>query len=471
MFLLILQRGAGFLTKLVMANSVTPYEYGIITLVAISIPGMLQIITNLNFFQILSHSEHGRDYFGFALLSSLVLVSLSSLILYMFSDEIFAYLNLPPHQSGLYLTAIVVSMFCISAVLDFQGVFNGMKLYSAPGILEAIPSVARLITVCILMGIGVTSVAIYIVVFALSNAIPLLYIAISRYTPALLKSAITIQIPSKKMFGFGTAVFIAGNFTNFGQYFNRIVVSHELGVEWQGFYDVSQTLATSMIFAISTMVLITVPEATSLENQVLHENEGLGGVTRGLFALVLFFALLLCFFSKFLVITIFSSDYAPAAEYVYIIAIGYIFFFIQFFLSQVNLSWAKRGREYILLTVIPLCLIPLIPFVTSYLIALYRSAGYGNGFIGAYVSFTLFLVLLTILTILICKDLSPIRILLKKVDRLILSLALPSLLICYLRLSPVIGIFLFASMFGILIFATGYLRKELILSMFNKSAG
>ncbi len=469
MLFLVLQKGAGFLTKIVMANSITPFEYGIITLVAITIPSLLGIVTNLNFYEMLSHSEHGRKYFGFTLIASLTLAVISSILLYIFSDRFFSYLNLPPDQSGLYLMVIIISMFSVAAVADFAGVFTGMKLYSAPGILMALPSISRFAIVCILMWTGVTSVSIYILVFSLSNIIPLLYIAILEPSRSLMGMILPIQVPSLKMFGFGLSVFLATNFTIFTQLFVRIVVSHELGVEWQGLYDVSQTIVTVMLFAISTMAFITVPEATSSDRRTLKEDEGLGGLARGLFALLFFFAALLIFYSEFLVVTIFSADYAPAAEYVYILAIGNLFLFIQVFLSQVNLSWATRGREYALFTIIPLCLIPVIPFMTSFLISFFKNAGYENGFIGAYVASTLFLVVLAVSTMLGCKDFSPVSILLRRIDRLAITIAIPSILVYYFELPPLPEIFLFSSLCGILIFATGYLQKDLILAMFKKT--
>jgi O-antigen/teichoic acid export membrane protein len=465
---LILQRVAGFLTKIIMANSITPYEYGVITLVAITIPAMLQIVTNLNFYQILSHSEHGKKYFGFSLVFSLILVIFSSLMLILFNESFFSYLNLPVNQSGFFLTVIIISMFCVSITIDFQGVFTGMKLYSLPGIIMTIPSIVRLLIVWILMYVGVTSVTVYILVFSLSNAIPLIYIAISRHSRDLLETVTTFQIPSKKMFGFGVSIFIVANIAIIGQYLIRIVISHDLGIEWQGMYDVSQTLAMIMIFALGTMTFIAVPEATNSDENALHAKEGLGDVTRGLFALVVFLALILFFYSKFLVITIFSADYEPAAEFVYILAIGYIFFFIQNFLSHVNLSYAKRGREYIALTIIPLCLLPFFFFLTGYLIQFFKMAGYGNGFIGAYVSFTILIIIFTVLTIIGCKDLTPVKVLFKRIDRLVISLALPSILVFYIQFSPFVGIFLFTCLCGILIFTTGYLQKELILNIFKQ---
>jgi len=62
---LILQRGAGVITKILLANAITPEEYAVITLVAISLPTLLQMVTTLNFYQVLSHSQEGRQYFGF----------------------------------------------------------------------------------------------------------------------------------------------------------------------------------------------------------------------------------------------------------------------------------------------------------------------------------------------------------------------------------------------------------------------
>ena len=468
MFFLFLQRSAGFLTKIVMANSITPYEYGIVTLVAITLPAMLQIVTNLNFNELLSHSQEGKKYFGFTLYFSTILVFLLSLLFVIFNEEIFSYLNLPLNISGVYLTAIIITMLCTSISIDFQGFFTGAKQYSMPGIVVAIPSLARLIMVAFLMWLGITSVSIYILIFALSNLIPIIFIAISGQYRKPWEFSKTINVPSRKMFAFGMAVFIASNFSQIGQYLIRFVVSHELGVEWQGYYDVSQTLSMIMVFAVGTMIFITVPEATNSDKESIYKEGNLADVIRALFAFLVYLALILIFYANFFVVTIFSENYSISADYVPILAIGYLFFFIQTFLTHVNLSLAKRGKQYISLTITPICLVPFFFILTNFLIEFYKNRGYGNGFIGAYVSYTTILIIVTIITICLSPDLRPLKYLFKKIDRLILSFLVPSLLVLYAQPTPIIGILFFTLTCPILIFLTDYIDKKIILNILDR---
>ena len=64
---LVLMRGGGILAKILLARSITPYEYGLITLFVIALPGMFQNITTFCFYDVLGHATEGKKYLGFAL--------------------------------------------------------------------------------------------------------------------------------------------------------------------------------------------------------------------------------------------------------------------------------------------------------------------------------------------------------------------------------------------------------------------
>lgn len=470
-----LQRGAGFLIKIVLANAITPYEYGIITMVAISLPGILQLATNLNFYYLLAHSEEGKNYFGFTILYSLIITILLSILLFLFSNTFFQYLNLPMDNWQLLYAVIIISIFPLSILVDLQGFLAGQKIYSLSGLIMTIPSIFRLLIIVYLVYFDLASLDIIMLVFAISYIIPLFFILFSKHSMGLMHQIKNINIPSKKMFAFAGSLFIVGSFSLIGQYLIKIVVSHELGIIWQGYYDVSLTLSSILVFAQGTMSYISIPEATNSNRNAIYEKGGFGDVTRGLLALMMFLLIILYFYSGFIIDKIFSKDYVAASDYVFILAIGYLFLFVQSFLVNLNLSFAKNAKDYISTTLLALLLLPLFYFMTEFLITLFKANGYGNGFIGAYLSFTLILMLYTILTIYYSKDLSPLGILLQKLDKLIISFMISFIIIYllnhYFDLPTLIGMVISGIIFCFLIFSTGYLKISLFLEMFRGSKG
>ncbi len=465
----IIQKGAGVLTKIVLANAITPYEYGIITLVAISLPGLFQLVTNLNFYQILSHAEEGRNYFGFTLVYSLLITLFLSILLFLFSKSFFGYLNLPLEKWELFYLVIIISLLPLSILVDFQGLLTGFRSYSLPGIIMALPSLSRLLIIIYLIYSGIHSFEIVILVFALSNAIPLIFISLSKQFKGYFGLIKSINIPSKKMFAFGTSLFIVGSFSMIGQNLIKIVVSHDLGIEWQGYYDVSLTMASILMFAIGTMSFVSIPEATNSGKNAVYEKGGLGDVTRGLFSILVFLLIILYFYSDYIVVKLFSEDYMIASEYVFILAIGSLFLFVQMFLANLNLSFAKNAKDYTSLTMITMLLIPLFFFLTKFSIKFFEAEGYGNGFIGAYLSYTALVISYTLLTIYYSRDLSPLKILLHRSDRLAASFIITFLLLYYLSFSALTGILISGISFTLLVIASGYLSRSMFLEMFRSS--
>ncbi|HEY9245410.1 MAG TPA: hypothetical protein VIO11_01040 [Candidatus Methanoperedens sp.] len=464
---MILQRGAGSLTKIVLANAITPYEYGIITMVVISLPGMFQLATNLNFYYILSHAEEGKKYFGFTLLYSFVITLLLSVLLLLFSGNIFGYINLPLDKWELLYAAVIISLFPLSILVDFQGLLAGLRNYSLPGIIMTLPSVSRLGLMIYLIYFKIISFEIIILFFSFSNAIPLVFLLLSRRFRDYFSLARSINIPSKKIFAFGASLFIVSSFSTIGQYLIKVVVSHELGIIWQGYYDISLTLASLMMFALGTMSFVSIPEATNSNKNGIYEKGGLGDVARGLFSMSVFLLIVLIFYSKYITIKLFSEDYVMASEYVAILAVSYIFLFIQLFLANMDLSFAKNAKDYLSLTLITLFLLPMFMFLTGFLIEFFKNNGYGNGFIGAYLSYTILIILYTSLTIYYARDLTPLKILLHRIDKLAVSFIITFLLLYYLDLPALPGIFISAVLFTALVFISGYLNKSLFLDMFK----
>jgi len=471
MFILfaIIQRGAGVLAKIVLARAITPYEYGIITLVAVSLPGLFQLATNLNFYYILSHAEEGRKYFGFTIMYSFLITILLSIILIFFSKDFFRYLNLPLEKWELLYLVIIISIFSLCITIDLQGLLTGLRVYSLPGIIMALPSLSRLILIICLIYFETYSFEIIILIFALANAIPLVFILFSKQIRSYFGSIKKIVVPSKKMFAFSGALFIVGSFSTLGQYIIKIVISHELGIEWQAYYDVSLTIASILMFAIGTMSFVSIPEATNSDTKAIYEKGGLVDVTRGLFSLLVFLIIILFFYSDYIVANIFSKEYAIGSEYVFILAIGYLFLFVQMFLANLNLSFTKKSNDYIKLSIITLFLTPFFFFMTEFLINFFRSYGFGNGFIGAYFSYTILLIIYTILTIYFSRDLTPLKILFHKIEGLLAAILITFAMLYFWDLPALIGMIVSGILFAVAIFLSGYLNKAMIMEMFKGS--
>jgi len=467
--LLLLQRGSGVLIKIVLANGITPYEYGLISFVALSLPAMLQFITNFNFANILSHSVEGKKYFGFTIVATLIMVFSLSIILWVVKDLFFEYLNLPQEGWNFYYFVIIISLLSVGILADFIGLYTGLKLYALPGILATIPTIVRLLVIIYLIYTGVTSTFIILLVFALSNIVPLLLMFISHEQRKYLSLITTIHIPDRKIFVFGAAVFIIGAYPSIGQYIVKIVLSHEIGILWQGYYDVSLTLASLIMFALGTISYISIPEATDSNENDIYKLGGLADVTRGFFALTILFVIVLYFYSDYLVILLFSENYLAGARYVFILAIGFLFLYIQTFLANLNLSFTKDIKDYIVLGLMPIILLPFFFFLTQFMIIFFHEKGYDNGFLGAYISYTVLLIVLTLATVLYCKNRTPIRILFHKIDRMIISIAVTFLFITYFNPSPIAGIISGSLLFTFLAAGTGYINKTMILEVFSST--
>lgn len=458
---LILQRASGFIVKILLASAISPYDYGLITMVALTIPGMLQLITNFNFYQILSHSTEGKKYFSFSLFAGIALTIIVSVLLFLFNKEFFSYLNIPTDRADFLLIMIIITLFTQSIIVDFQGLFTGLRLYARPAILMAIPSLLRLAAVAVLMVMNIYSFEIIILIFTLSNAAPFVYLFVSKKHLKHIPPIRSIEIPSKAIFLFGLSVFFISSLPTILQYITRLIISHELGIAWQGYYDVSLTIAGLILFALSAMSFVAIPEATLSASDSLYRKGGLSDITRAFFCLVILFSLIIIFFSDFIIVTLFSEDYLVSGQNLPVLTIGFLFLFVQFFLASIMLSTTTEARGFLPLIIGGLILLALNYFLTVLLIDTLREMGYGNGFSGAYISTSLIFVIWTIFTIVISKDRSPLIVLFKKGDKLILSIAITTALILCLQPAPLLGIIAIITVFSLLVFLSGYLEFQL----------
>jgi O-antigen/teichoic acid export membrane protein len=403
------------------------------------------------------------------MIATILLVTVFSVIVWTIKDQFFAYLNLPKEGWDLFYFIIIISLLTVGILSNIIGLYTGLKIYALPGILGTLPTIVRLLVIICLIFLGITSLPIILAVFALSGVVPLLLVFLSREQRKYLSLISSIQIPDRKIFAFGTAVFIIGAYSSIGQYIVKIVLSHEIGVLWQGYYDISLTLASLIMFALGTVSYISIPEATNPDKKGIYQKGGLADVTRGFFALAVLFVLLLYFYSDYLVMILFSENYLIGAKYVFILAIGFLFLYIQTFLANLNLSFSQDIRDYVMLGVMPLVLLPFFFFLTQFLIVFTQERGYDNGFIGAYISYTLLLIILTLVTIAYCRDRTPIRLIFHKIDRMILSIVITALFIVLVHPSPLAGIIGATILFVTLVAVTGYVNKTMILEVFSSS--
>ncbi len=459
---LVLMRFCGIITKIVLARAITPFEYGIITLVVITLPAIFQLATNFCFFDILGHASEGRKYFGFSLVYGIFATAGVGLVLFLFPAQICSFLNIPIDMYPFLFSMLIVVLVSVTLSVDIMGLLRGEKKHSLAAAISAAPGVLRLglilIAVSVLM---ITDFDILFILFAIPPLIVLLF-AIFRKAKTVIGSLHSIQIPSRKILVFGFSVYVIGIWITLCQNLNKIVISHDLGIEYQAFFDVSLTLAAVITFFSSALYMISVPESTGVKDKslILTRRGGLGDIGRLLFAMTLFCVLILIFYAKELIILLFSADYAPAGDYVLLIAVGYVFIFIQQFVAYVNVSfYEKSTKPFVYITVISLL---VFPFFSHLLIGYF-------GFLGAYLAFIVILVIYCLATILVSQDIEPLRVLFHRVGYLILSFAVAFFLLYFGQMSLIPGVVVSSLLFGGLIFATRYLDPSIILDLIGKS--
>lgn len=454
---------SGVLSKIVVARYVTPYEYGLITLAVISLPSMFYYFTNFCLHDLLSHSKEGKNYFGFAVIYSLITSLLVGALIFIFHERFFNFLNLPLDLWKVLFFAFLISLLPTSILNDITGLLRGLKKYSLTSIIASLPPILKLCLVLIAIYLmHITDFITMLLVFAASSPIALM-LTLIRYPKPIFSALRSVNLPSKKIFFFGTSVYILGLFGGLSQTLSKIVISHDLGIVWQGYFDVSLTLVAILSFAFAAMSFISIPEATGADNkeEILFERGNLGDVVRGLFAFLVLGIILLYFYSYQFIELLFGREYIASAEYVVILAIGYIFLFIQQFLAYMNVSFQdpKEYRPLIIATLICLVLSPL----ATHVFILFM------GFLGAYVSLTLFLIIYAAITILYSNDLSPLHALSQRIDRLAVSSLVTFTFIYFFASSHFLyGILASSFIFTILVFSSGYLDKSLLLDMFRK---
>ncbi len=459
---MVVMRVSGILSKIVLARAITPYEYGIITLIIISFPNVFQLLTNFCLHDLLSHSRRGRKYFGFSIFYSVFVSILIGAVVFIFHNQIFDFLNLPLKNWHVLFMGFFIVLISNAILVDMTGILRGLKRYSQTTILASLPSVLKLFLILIAVYLlNIRDFCTLLLIFAISPLIVLIGISIKEWRK-LFKYLKNINIPSKDMFLFGISIFTISLFGGLNQAISKIIVSHDLGIEYQGYFDISFTLVTLLGFSFAAMQFISIPEATGARNKrdLLFKTGGLGDISRALFSFLLFGVILLYFYSYQFVDLLFSHRYTIAANYVPILAVGYIFLFVQQFLAYVNISLSEDIKGYKQLIFITLLLLIISPFVTHMLIQ-------SSGFIGAYISIVLFLFLYSLITIILLRDISPLYALLFKIERLILSILITFLFLMYFQPPFIIGILISFILYISIIFLSGYLKKELISDLFT----
>jgi len=460
---MLFMRLSGLLAKMVLARALTPYEYGIITLVVVSLPAFFQLFANFSLYDILSHSEYGRKYFGFALVFTVVVMVIISALLLLFSGAFFGFLNISAGSDNMLLLVLVLTAFPVSILADFMGLFRGLRKYTTSTNISLMPPIVRVALVAAAVYIfGITDFFYLLLIFALpSFLVMLFYLAKERKT--MLAYMKKIKIPSRDEMSFGLSLFLVGTFLSSNYVIIKIVVSHLLGAEWQGYFDISLTLVSVLTFFSLTLHFLAVPEFTSKESRdsILRRPGGLGDITRVLFSYLVLSVIILHFYSVPLVELLFSETYSIAATYTSIIAIGFLFLFIQRFAAYMDISLSRNMKEQKPMVLVSSIFLIALPFFTYLMIIML-------GFFGAYVSMAVLSVLYTVATILVSKEPSGFLIIFRRAWGLAVSAAIAFLFLYVTGLPMVYGIVSSLLIYTVLLFTTGYASRKVLKDVFKK---
>jgi O-antigen/teichoic acid export membrane protein len=455
---LVLMRGGGILAKILLARSITPYEYGLITLFVIALPGLFQNITTFCFYDVLGHATEGKKYLGFTLKYGTLTTVVITIIFFVFRTTIFSFLNISQDYWGILSVIFFVALLSVTLNGVIIGYLRGSRNHSLAASVSAAPSILRLIFLFFALYLfGINDFSVIIILFTL----PLLFVLIPIIMIKFREIRIALQtasLPTREMFMFGFSFFILSIWSGLSQQITSVVISHDLGIVFQGYYDVSLSLAAVITFFSSAIYLVSAPETTikNGKSDILQRKGGLGDVGRLLFSLSLLFVIIIYFYAHPLISLFFTANYAHAADYLYILAIGYAVLFVQQFIGFLNISTDRRG--VFRLSLVTVASILIFPVFSHFMIGYFQ-------FPGAYLASTLFILAYTLVTILLIKDRTPLFLLLKKFDRLLLAVLGTTAFLFLLRLSLIPGIFSAMVVFAILTIASGYIDKDLIKDM------
>lgn len=458
---LVLMRVCGILAKILLARSITPFEYGLITLVVLALPGALQLVTQFCFFDILGHATEGKKYFGFSLLYATVSTAILAIIFFVFASEIFTFLNIPPEYWEIFYIIIFVVLFTVTVRGMIAGYWRGLRNHEFTAIFIAEPSALRVVFIALAIYLfGINNFYVFLILFALPPIITLIPVILFKLGE-LRSSLQSIVRPGHEIGMFGFSFFILSAWLSLCLNINSVIISHDLGITWQGYYDVSLSMVTVITFFSSVIYSISAPETTIHDNrsEMLNKRGGFGDIGKIFFSLCLLCVLIFWFYSHQLIHLIFTENYSIAGDYLIILAIGYTILFVQQYCAFLNVS-SETGKALSRLTLLTLVSIVIFPFFTHFMIL-------GFNFLGAYLATTVFIFCYTILTIVLIKDRTPLKILCTKIDRLSLSVVGTFIVLYLLHLSLISGILTSLVVFMVLVFLLGYIDKDVVGEMIN----
>ncbi len=395
---LILMRASGIIAKILLARSITPYEYGLITLIVLALPGTMQLFTNFCFFDVLGHATEGKKYFSFSLIYGTITTALLAVIIFLFPEPIFTFLNIPPGSWSLLSVILIGVLFAVTIGGDITGILRGVRNHSLAASFSMAPSILRVVFILFAIYIfGMTDFYLILGIFALPALIVLIpVIIIKRKT--ISSSLQSVFVPTKGMMVFGFSFFILNAWLSFSQHINSIVISHDLGVTWQGYYDVSMSMVAVLTFFSAAVYMISAPETTVKNDRsdILLKRGGFGDIGKSLFSLCLLCVIIIYFYAHQLTVLLFTKDYTIAGDYLIILAIGYTVLFIQQYVAFLNIA-AEGEKGVSRLSLITIGSLVIFPFFTHFMILNFK-------FMGVYLATTIFIICYTLVTIALIKE-------------------------------------------------------------------
>ncbi|MBN1194608.1 MAG: hypothetical protein JXA08_04590 [Methanomicrobiaceae archaeon] len=379
-----------------------------------------------------------------------------AVLLVLGSDAILGFLNIPADQRGLLVAVLLVVLLSVTLAAIIMGMFRGQKNHSLAASVSVAPSVLRLFFIIGAVYLfGITDFHFILWIFALPPLFVLLGTLIWKWG-SIAASLRSVVIPGKEIFLFGFSAFIINSWMTLSQHVNRIVISHDLGIVWQGYFDVSLTVAAIITFFTSALYFVSIPESTGIQDRsaLFTREGGLGDVGRILLAMTLFFLIVIYFYGQPLIYLLFSADYAPAGDYLFIISAGYALLFVQQYLAYSSISLSSDTPVTFLL--ISTVSIITFPFISHGMILLF-------GFGGAYMASAVAIAVYTAFTIYSMHDRTPLRALIARIDRLVLACIGAIAVIAVFGLPLLSGTVLGGGVFSLLVVGLRYLDSENLL--------
>lgn len=307
-----------------------------------------------------------EEYISSGVIGSIVSGSIMSIILYLFSEFISVnFFHIPEMVILLKITAVCFPFIAIQKVtLGTLNGFREMNHFAAINILQNTLVFLISIFLAFFLKMGVTGAVIgFVSPTVIVGVVSLLYIRKSISLP----SRIVLSSVLREITWFGFYIVLGNSIGMIDTQIGSLLIGRFMSETDVGYYATAVIIMQGITLLPSAVQAVTTPVMATYYGKREYSNikELVKNTTLKIFAVELVFLIFLTICGKYIIVKLFSEEFAPAYGPMLVLSIGYLMYApwisvgtIFACIGKVDLSVKLNGLSAILTTTLNLLLIP-----------------------------------------------------------------------------------------------------------------